>query len=160
MNVILHVFRHLIVKEMFLGDNAGLFESEQECVVCLYHFVIFAVLHRFNEDGVAVNFHHDHDVFVAMKRSDGELACLVGKRGFLCHVRLGVHIVYFLAVEVGDVACFQRCRPHFGGPYILSCLVQMPLCGFDHLGIELLDIAFSQHWPSHVVSHFDGFEPR
>ncbi len=76
-NVILHVFRHLIVKYMFLGDNAGPFESEQECVVCPYHFVIFAVLHGFNEDGVAVDFHHYHDVFVAVKRLDGELACLV-----------------------------------------------------------------------------------
>jgi hypothetical protein len=39
-------------------------------------------------------------------------------------------------------------------------LVQMPLCSFNCLGIVLLDIAFSQHWPSHLVSHFDGFEPR
>ncbi len=159
-NVILHVFRHLIVKDMFLGDNAGPFESEKECIVCLYHFVIFAVLHGFNEDGVDVDFHHDHDVFVAAKRSDGELACLVGKCGFLYHVHLGVHIVYFLAMEVGGVACFQRCCLPFGGPYVLSCLVQMPLCGFDHLGIVLSDVVFSQHRPSHVVSRFDGFEPR
>jgi hypothetical protein len=116
------------------------------------------ILHGFNEDGVAVNFHHDHDVFVTAKRSDGELVCLVGKRGFSYHVHLGVHIAYFPAMEVGDVACFQWCGLHFGGPYILSSLVQMPLCGFDHLRIVLLDIAFSQHWPSHVVSHFDGFE--
>ncbi len=158
-NVILHVFRHLIVKDMFLGDNASPFESEQECVVCLYHFVIFAVLHGFNKDGVAVDFHHDHDVFVAAKRLDGELACLVRKRGFSCHVRLGVHIAYFLAMEVGGVTCFQRCCLHFGGLFILFCLVQMPLCSFDCLGIVFLDVAFSQHWPSHVVFHFDGFEP-
>jgi hypothetical protein len=121
---------------------------------------LFAVLHGFNKDGVAADFHHDHDVFVVAKRLDGELACLVGKHGFLCHVRLGVHIAYFLAVEVGGVECFQQCCLHFGGPYVLSCLVQMPLCGFDHLGIVLLDIAFSQHPPSHLVSRVDGFEPH
>ncbi len=37
MSVILHVFGYLIVEDMFLGDNASLFESEQECVVCSYH---------------------------------------------------------------------------------------------------------------------------
>jgi hypothetical protein len=144
---------------MFHGDNASPFELEQECV-CPYHFSIFVVFHGFNKDGVAVDFHHAHDVFVAAKRLDGELACLVGKRGFSCHVHLGVHIAYFLAVEVGGVVCFQQCCLHFGGLYVLSCLVQMPLCGFDHLGIVFLDVAFSQHQPSQVVSHFDGFEPR
>ncbi len=127
-NVILCVFRYLIVKDMFLGDNAVPIESKQECVVCPYHFVIFAVLHGFNKDGVAVNFHHDHDVFVATKRSDGELACLVRIHGFLYHVHLGLHIAYSLAVEVGGVASFQWCRLHFGGPYVLSYLVQMPFC--------------------------------
>jgi hypothetical protein len=145
---------------MFLGDNAGPFEMEQECIVCPYHFIIFVVLHGFNRDGIAVNFYHDHDVFVAAKRLDGELACLVGKRSFLYHVRLGVHIAYFLAVEVGGVACFQQYCLHFDGPYVIFCLVQMPLCGFDCLGIVLLDVAFSQHWLSHTVFSFDGFEPH
>jgi hypothetical protein len=158
-NVILHVFRYLIVKDMFLGDNAGLFESEQECVVCLYHLGILVVFHGFNKDGVAVDFHHNHDVFVSKKRSDGELACLVGEHGFAYHVRLGVHIPNLLAVEMGGVACFQRCCLNFGGPYVLSCLVQVPLCGFCSFGIVLLDVVFSQHWPSHAVSRFDGFEP-
>ncbi len=157
--MILHVFRYLIFKDMFLGDNASPFESEQECVVCLYNISILAVLHGFNKDGVAVNFHYNHDVFVATKRPVGELACLVGKHGFAYHVRLGVHIAYLLAVEVGGVSCFQRCCFNFGGLYILSCLVQMPLCCFNCLGIVLLDVAFCQHWPAHVVSRFDGFEP-
>jgi hypothetical protein len=103
-NVILHVFRYLIVKDMFLGDNTGPFESEQECVVCPYHLGILAALHGFNEDGIAVNFYHNHDVFVATKRLDGELACLVGEHGFAYHVHLGVHIAYLLAMEVGGVA--------------------------------------------------------
>ncbi len=30
---------------------------------------------------------------------------------------------------------------------------------FDCLRVVLLDIAFSQHRPAHVVAHFDGFAP-
>ncbi len=158
-NLILHVIRYLVVKDMFLGGNAGPFESEQECVVCPYHLGILAVLHGFHEDGVAVDFHHNHDVFVSTKRLDGEMAYLVREHGFAYHVHLGVHIANLLAVEVGGVACFQRCCLNFGGRYVLSCLVQVPLCGFGSFGIVLLDIAFCQHWPSYVVSRFDGFEP-
>ncbi len=143
--MILHVFRYLIVKDMFLGDKVDLFESEQECIVCPYHLGILVVLNGLNKDGVAVNFHHNHDVFVTAKRLDGELACLVGEHGFAYHVCLGVHVPYFLAMEVGGVPSFQRCRLNFGGPCILSCLVQMPICSSDCLRIVLLDVAFSQH---------------
>ncbi len=159
MNVILHVVRYLVVKDMFLGGNARLFELEQECVVCPYNLGILAVLHGFHEDGVAVNFYHNNDVFVTTKRLDGELACLVREHGFAYHVHLGVHITNLLAVEVGDAACFWWFCLNFGGPYVLSCLVQVPLCGFGSFGIVLLDIAFCQHWPSYVVSCFDDFEP-
>jgi hypothetical protein len=114
-NVILHVVRYLVVKDMFLGGNASLFASEQECVVCPYHLGILAVLHGFRKDGVAVHFHHNHDVFVSTKRSDGDLACLVREHGFAYHIRLGVHIKCLLAMEVGGVACFQRCCLNFGG---------------------------------------------
>ncbi len=111
--MIFQVVRYFVVKDMFLGGNAGRFESEQECVACLYHLGILAVLHGFHEDGVAVDFHHNHDVFDSTKRSDGELACLVREHGFAYHVRLGVHIANLLAVEVGGVACFQRCCFNF-----------------------------------------------
>jgi hypothetical protein len=84
---------------------------------------------------------------------------LIGEHGFVYYKRFGVHVAHLLAVEVGGVACFQWCRLSFGGPYVLSCLVQMPLCGFDCLRVVLLDFAFSQHSPAHVVSYFDGFEP-
>ncbi len=114
--MILHVFRYFIVKDKFLRDNAGPFQSEQKHVVRLYHLGVLAVLHGLKEDGVAINFHHNHDVLVASKRLDGELAGLVGEHGFAYHIRLGVHVAHFLAVEVGGAACFQRCRLCFGGP--------------------------------------------
>ncbi len=94
---------------MFFGDIADPFELEgqQECVVCPYHLGILAVLHGFNKDGVPVNFHHNHDVLVATKRSDGESASFVGGHGFAYHVHLGVHVAHLLAREVGGAACFQ-----------------------------------------------------
>ncbi len=58
-NVILHVFRYLIIKDMFLEDNASPLELEQECVACPYHFGILVVLHGFNKDSVPVYFHHN-----------------------------------------------------------------------------------------------------
>ncbi len=75
------------------------------------------------------------------------------------HLHLGVHLTHFLAMEVGGVACFQWRRLNIGGLYVLSCLVQMLLFGFDLLRVVILDIAFSQHQPAHVVGRFDGFEP-
>ena len=50
------------------------------------------------------DFHHNHDVLVPAKRSGGELACLVGEHGFAYHVHLGVHIMHFLAMDVGGIA--------------------------------------------------------
>ncbi len=35
----------------------------------------------------------------------------------------------------------------------------MLLCGLDCLRVVLFDVAFSQHWPAHVVACFDGFKP-
>jgi hypothetical protein len=113
-DVILHVFRYPIVEDMFLGDNAGPFQLEQECVVCSYYLGILAVLHGLDKDGVTIGFHQ----LVASKRLGGELASLVGEFGFVYHVCLGVHIVHFLAVEVGGDACFQWRRLCFGGPYV------------------------------------------
>jgi hypothetical protein len=143
---------------MILGDNAGPFQLEQECVVCPYHLGVLAVLCGLDEDGIALDFHHNHDELVAPKRSGGELSGLVGECGFAYHVHLGVHAVHYLAVEVGGVACFQWCRLCLGGLYVFSCLIQMPLCGSDCLRVVLQDIAFSQHWPAHVVACFDGFQ--
>jgi hypothetical protein len=92
--------------------------------------------HGLDKDGVAINFHHNHEVLVATKRLGGELADLVREHGFAYHVCLDV--------QVRGVACFQWHCLCFGGPYIFSCLVQMPLWVFDCLGVILLDVAFSQ----------------
>jgi hypothetical protein len=67
-DVILHVFRYLIVEDMFLGVNVGSFQSEQECVVCPYHPGVLAVLHGLDKDGVAIDFHHNHDVLIRSRK--------------------------------------------------------------------------------------------
>jgi hypothetical protein len=70
-NVILHVFRYLVVKDIFFGDNAGPFELEQEYVVCPYHLGMLVVLYGFNKDGVAASFYHNHDVLLPQRDQVG-----------------------------------------------------------------------------------------
>ena len=48
-------------------------------------------LHGFDEDGVAVDFYHHHDVSVASLRTCRELASLVGEHGFVYLVRFSVY---------------------------------------------------------------------
>ena len=108
---------------MFLRDNAHFFQLAGECVICPYHFGIFASFHGFDKDGIVVEFDHHHDVFVVSLQACGELACLVGKHDFVYLVRVGVYIAYFLAMELRDVACFEWNRLFFGGAYVFPSLV-------------------------------------
>ncbi len=89
----------------------------------MYHFLILAALHGLNKDGIAVDFHHNHDVLVASLRTRRELTCLIGEHGFVYHVRLGVDVSNFLTVELGGVASFQRRCFSFGGAHVLSRLI-------------------------------------
>ena len=100
---------------MLLGNNACSLQSEQECVVHAYHFLILAALHGLNKDGIAVNFHHDHDVLVALLRTHRELICLIGEYGFAYPVCFGVDVSNFLTMELVGVASFQRHCFSFGG---------------------------------------------
>ena len=109
---------------MLLGNNACSLQSQQECIVRAYHLIILATLHGLNKDGVAVDFHHNHDVLVASLRAGGELPCLIGEHGFAYHVCFGVDVAHFLTVELGGVASFQRRRCFgFGGAHVLSRLI-------------------------------------
>ena len=89
----------------------------------MYHFLVLAALHGLNDDGVAVDFHHNHDVLVASLRMCRELTCLIGEHGFTYPVCLGVDILHFLLMELGGVTSFQRCCFGFGGAHIFSCLI-------------------------------------
>ena len=82
------------------------------------HSLILAALYGLNKDDVAVNFHHNHDVLVALLRVCRELTCLIGEHGFVYPVCFGVDVSKFLAVELGGVTRFQRCCFGFGGAHI------------------------------------------
>ncbi len=105
-DVVFHVLGYFVVKDVFLWNNARPFQLLEKCVICLYHLRILATFHGFDKDGIAVGFHHPHDIFVALLQSRRELACLVGEHGFAYLVRFGVDITYFLAMESQGVACF------------------------------------------------------
>ncbi len=105
-DVVFHVLGYFVVKEVFLWINAHPFHSLKECIIHSYHLRILATFHGFDEDGIAVDFHHHHDIFVALLQLHRELARLVGEHGFAYLVRFGVDISYFLAMESQGVACF------------------------------------------------------
>jgi hypothetical protein len=105
-DVVFHVLGYFVVKDMFLQNNGRLFQSLEECIIRLYHLRILATFHGFDMDGIAVNFYHHHDIFVALLQSRRELVRLVGEHGILYLVHFGVDIAYFLAMESQGVACF------------------------------------------------------
>ena len=82
-----------------------------------YHLCILATFHGLDKDGIAVDFDHHHDVFVAALRMCRELARLVREHGFAYLVCFGVYMAYFLAMELRGVACFEWDRSFFGGVY-------------------------------------------
>ncbi len=77
--VVFHVLGYFVVKVVFLWNNASPFQALEECVIRLYHLRILAIFHGFDKDGVAVDLHHHHDIFVASLRLRRELAHLVGE---------------------------------------------------------------------------------
>ena len=113
----------VFIEYVFLWDNACLFQSVEEHVICPYHLCIFAIFHGFDKDGIAVDFDHHHDVFVASLQACRELACLVREHGFAYLIRFGAYIVYFLAMELRGVACFEWDRLFVGGAYVFLSLI-------------------------------------
>ena len=82
-----------------------------------------AAFHGLSEDGVAVDFHHNHDVLVATLRARRELTCLIGEHGLADTVCFGVDVANFLSMELGGVTSFQGCCFGFGGAHVLSRLI-------------------------------------
>ena len=95
----------------------------EERIICPYHLRILATFHGFDKNGIAADFYHHHDVFVAVLHTHRELACLVGEHGFVYPVHFGVYITYFLSMDLGGVACFDWERFFFGGAYVLLSLI-------------------------------------
>ena len=81
----------LLSRTCFLGTVPARFSrSSSALFIHAFHFLILVALHGLNKDGVAVDFHHNHDVLVATSRMRRELPCLIREHGFAYHVCFGV----------------------------------------------------------------------
>ena len=64
-DVLFHVGRDFVVEDVFLGLDPSTEEAMSEGVIGTNHFPVLTTFHGLEEDGIAVNLDHDHDVFVA-----------------------------------------------------------------------------------------------
>jgi hypothetical protein len=86
---VLEILRAYIVQDVEFGDNAGSPESVNQGLVCPNHFAGGPVLHRLDEDGIAVDLGQDHDVLVPAARFLWKAPWLVGEDllcGLIFHV--------------------------------------------------------------------------
>ena len=60
-----HCVGHLIVYDVILRNYARLLQAQHHVAVCSRKFRVCAVLDGLHHDGIAINFHHYHDVLVA-----------------------------------------------------------------------------------------------
>ena len=72
------------------------------------HFGILAQFHWFNQDGVAVNFDYDHDVFVAALGSRGVLASLIGEGRLARVVRANVNVLDHFSAQCCRRVAFRE----------------------------------------------------
>jgi hypothetical protein len=156
---VFHCRGDLIVQDMFARCDSGQLEAEHQCRVSSGEFGISAILDGLNKDGATVNFHHNHDVFVACSGALGKFACLVGKNGVAHMVYLCVDILDFVSPELGGVHLFKGRRFGFGGAYVLASLAEVSFGCLDKVGVVLLHVLGCQEWPTYKVAGVDGFEP-
>ena len=76
-------------------------------MICSCKFRVYAILDGLHQDGVAVNFHHDHYVLVALSGSGGELPCLVRKYCVADVIYLSVDVLHFLNSQCRCVFFFK-----------------------------------------------------
>ena len=109
-----------------------------QCLVRSYHFGVFETFHWLDQDATAVNFHHDHDVFVAREQSFWKLSSLIRENGLPYFVYFGKVVSFLLVFEF---AHFHRDCFGLVGQYIFACLVHVSFgCGCC-FGVVFLDIA-------------------
>ena len=116
----LHGCGTFIVENVLLGGDAGGLDSCEKGEVRALHFFLRATGHGLDEDGVAVDFDHEHDVFVSGLRRDGEAAGLVGEDGVFGFVHFDVDVPNLRTAEVRRVDLFERLRSRLGRANILA----------------------------------------
>jgi hypothetical protein len=139
-DVILHVEGDFIVEDVFSWGYTGAEKALDEGIVGSYHLVVLPAVHGLEQDGIAIDFDHHHDILVAPVRSGGELSGLVGKDGFTDIVDGGVDVLNFLTSQGGAVGLLERCSLVFCGADVLAGLVEVPFWCFVGLGVVLGDI--------------------
>ena len=72
----------------------------------MLHLGVTLACHGFNQDGVAVDFHHDHDVPFATARRDKEPPRLVGVERLPGLVHFDVHVTFLFSRKVCRVNSF------------------------------------------------------
>mmetsp|Transcript_13999 Transcript_13999/g.31870 ORF Transcript_13999/g.31870 Transcript_13999/m.31870 type:complete len:264 (-) Transcript_13999:1119-1910(-) len=138
-----HCVGALVVKNVLLWSDAGRLDSGEEGEVRALHFFVGATGHRLDKDGVAVDFHHEHDVLVARLRRDGEAAGLIGEEGVLGFVDLDVDVADLLSSEVRAVNLLERPGLGLGRSYVLSLHIQVTrwcFCGFRIILADVFDV--------------------
>ena len=70
-----------------------------EGVVVIDKFLILSTIERLEQNGIAVYFHHDHNIFVATLGLDWILFGLIGEDGFSDIIDFGEDVLFFLAME-------------------------------------------------------------
>ena len=56
---------YFVTEDIFLRDNSGSFQVEHQCVLGLCEFGVIVAVGGLNEDGIAIDLDHDHDIFVS-----------------------------------------------------------------------------------------------
>ena len=90
-------FEHFIIEDVFFWYDTCLLEAEHQHMICLVGFSVVASVDGLNEDGVAIDIDHYHDVFVTSSGSLGDPPCLIRKDDVLCIVDLGMYLAHFPA---------------------------------------------------------------
>jgi hypothetical protein len=98
-DVIFHVEGDLIIEDVFSWGYTGSEKALDKGIVGSYHLVVLPVVHGLEQDGVAIDLDHHHDILVAPAGTCGELPGLVGKDGFTDIVDGGVDVLNFLTAQ-------------------------------------------------------------
>ena len=128
-------------------------------MVCSRSFRIFANLQRFDENGIAVDFDHNHKILVAPLGFLEELSCLIRKNGFTDIVDLREEVSLFLSMQGSRIGNLEWEQRSFGAADVFSRLVQMSLWCFDCLWVIFRNIFCCEHRPADVIAGFDCLDP-
>ena len=141
-DVLFHVVRYFIVKDVFLWVNVLMLQSFNKDIICSYHFLIFSWFHGLHQYCIAVYFDKYHDVLVPTFWLLRELSGLVAETCFARVLCTNKYIFNFLSLQHRHHVAYLEWG--FGGSDIFPLLIHMALGGFIRLRVVFVDILFGQ----------------